>query len=233
MKSLVSISEKTFAKRKKLLASLNLVGLVAVFLFLLWNYQTEGLLYIVSQGDSNLIQDYFTEYSLWQSALIVFGLVMIEVVIGIIPAVAMYPVVGLMVGNFWGILIISIGNIIGNTLNYWQGKFIAEAFIKNEKYLSVVEKMKGGGLKELTLLRLNPMTSFDSISYLAGALGMSYWKFLVATILGVTPWIIVGVTVGGEILERYEGALTVLLVGVGVSVGYVILKKFRAAYKKA
>lgn len=232
MKSLVSISEKTFAKRKKLLASLNLVGLVAVFLFLLWNYQTEGLLYIVSQGDSNLIQDYFTEYSLWQSALIVFGLVMIEVVIGIIPAVAMYPVVGLMVGNFWGILIISIGNIIGNTLNYWQGKFIAEAFIKNEKYLSVVEKMKGGGLKELTLLRLNPMTSFDSISYLAGALGMSYWKFLVATILGVTPWIIVGVTVGGEILERYEGALTVLLVGVGVSVGYVILKKFRAAYKK-
>jgi uncharacterized membrane protein YdjX (TVP38/TMEM64 family) len=232
VKSLVTISEKTFAKRKKLLASLNIAGLIGVFILLIWNYQTEGLLYIVSQGDAALIQEYFEDYSLWESGWIVFALVMIEVVIGIIPAVAMYPVVGLMTGNIWGILIISIGNVVGNTLNYWQGKFIAEAFVKNEKYLSLVERLEGGGLKELTILRANPMTSFDSVSYLAGALGMSYWKFLIATVVGVTPWIIIGVTVGGEILERFDAALTLLLGGVGVFVGYVIFKKFWKVLKK-
>jgi uncharacterized membrane protein YdjX (TVP38/TMEM64 family) len=229
---LVSISEKSFANRKKLLASLNVIGLIGVFVFLFWNYQSEGLLYIVSQGDAGVIQEYFSGFSFWESALIVFCLVMIEVVVGIIPAVAMYPVVGLMTGNIWGIVIISIGNIVGNTLNYWQGKFIAGAFIKNEKYLSVIKKLEGGGLKELTLLRLNPVTSFDSVSYLAGAMGMSYWKFLIATVAGVTPWIIIGVTIGGEILEKYDVALTALLVIVAVFMCYFIAKEVLKVIKK-
>lgn len=232
MNSLVSISEKTFANRKKLLASLNVIGLIGVFIFLFWNYQTEGLLYIVSQGDAGVIQDYFSEFTFWESALIVFALVMIEVVVGIIPAVAMYPVVGLMTGNIWGIVIISIGNVVGNTLNYWQGKFIAGAFIKNEKYLSVIKKLEGGGLKELTLLRVNPVTSFDSVSYLAGAMGMSYWKFLIATVVGVTPWIIIGVTIGGEILEKYDVALTALLVIVAIFMCYFIAKEVLNVIKK-
>ncbi len=232
MNRVSSISEKSFAKRKKLLASLNVIGILSVFVFLIWNYYSGGLMYIVSQGDAQVIQDYFRDFALWQTSLIILVLVLVEVIIGIIPAVAMYPVVGLMTGSIWGIVLISIGNVVGNSFNYWQGKFVAGAFVKNEKYLSLIEKMKGGGVKELTLLRLNPATSFDSISYLAGALGMKYGKFLIATVLGVTPWIVVGVTIGGEILEKYDKALTVLLVLAGVGMVYYILGKFKGLLKK-
>jgi uncharacterized membrane protein YdjX (TVP38/TMEM64 family) len=122
--------------------------------------------------------------------------------------------------------------VIGNSLNYWQGKFIAGAFIKNDKYLNLLNKMKGGGFKELVLLRGNPATSFDSVSYLAGALGMKFWKFILATVIGVTPWIVIGVTVGGDILEKYDFALSLLLVGVGLFVAYLIVKKVVSTYKK-
>lgn len=233
MNRLVSISEKTFANRKKLLASLNIFGLVGVFIFLVWNYYAGGIMYVVSQGEAGLIMEYFGGFSFLKTSLIVVSLVLVEVIVGIIPAVAMYPIIGLMTGSVWGIILISIGNILGNSLNYWQGKFIAGAFIKNEKYLNLLEKMKGGGFKELFLLRVNPVTSFDSVSYLAGALGMKFWKFIAATVIGVTPWIVIGVTIGGDILEKYDFALSLLLVLVGVCMTYLIVKKIILAYKRS
>jgi uncharacterized membrane protein YdjX (TVP38/TMEM64 family) len=226
------MSGKEFDKRKKLFASLNILALVLVFGLLAWNYSAEGFLYVVAQGEAGAVMNYFAEYSFWEKSLIAIGLVLVEVIVGIIPAIAMYPIIGLVVGDVWALVLISFGNAVGNSFNYLQGKFIAGAFVKNEKYLKLIERMKGGGVKELVLIRLNPITSIDSVSYFAGALGMKYWKFLIATVVGVTPLIVVGTLVGTEVLQKYDNALNLLMAGVGLFVVWVVGKKVWETWKK-
>lgn len=232
MNSLINMSGKEFDKRKKLFASLNILALAVVFGLLAWNYSAEGFLYVVAQGNAGEVMNYFAEYSFWEKSLIAVGLVLVEVIVGIIPAIAMYPIIGLVVGDVWALVLISIGNAVGNSFNYLQGKFIAGAFVKNEKYLKLIERMKGGGVKELVLIRLNPITSIDSVSYFAGALGMKYWKFLIATVVGVTPLIVVGTLVGTEVLQKYDNALNLLMAGVGLFVAWVVGKKVWETWKK-
>lgn len=232
MNSLINMSGKEFDKRKKLFASLNILALVLVFGLLAWNYSAEGFLYVVAQGEAGAVMNYFAEYSFWEKSLIAVGLVLVEVTVGIIPAIAMYPIIGLVVGDVWALVLISFGNAVGNSFNYLQGKFIAGAFVKNEKYLKLIERMKGGGVKELALIRLNPITSIDSVSYFAGALGMKYWKFLIATVVGVTPLIVVGTLVGTEVLQKYDNALNLLMAGVGLFVVWVVGKKVWETWKK-
>lgn len=232
MNSLINMSGKEFDKRKKLFASLNILALVLVFGLLAWNYSAEGFLYVVAQGEAGAVMNYFAEYSFWEKSLIAIGLVLVEVIVGIIPAIAMYPIIGLVVGDVWALVLISFGNAVGNSFNYLQGKFIAGAFVKNEKYLKLIERMKGGGVKELVLIRLNPITSIDSVSYFAGALGMKYWKFLIATVVGVTPLIVVGTLVGTEVLQKYDNALNLLMAGVGLFVVWVVGKKVWETWKK-
>lgn len=231
MKLKINWFKKALDNIEKLLAGINIIALVGVFLFLLWNYQSGGFLYILSQGDTDFLVSYFSNYSFLQKSALIISLVLIEVVVGIIPAVAMYPIVGLLVGIEWGFILISMGNVVGNVLNYWQGKLIAGAFVENTKYTKLIDKIQGGGLKELILIRINPLTSFDSVSYIAGALGMQFSKFLIATVVGVTPLILVGVSVGGEVLEKYDWALASLMIGVAVFVTLGLMRKIQRNFK--
>lgn len=215
-------------KSEKILAIVNIIGLILVFIFLILNYNNEGFIYIVAQGDADYLVDYFDQYDLWMTSLVILALVLVEVVIGIIPAIAMYPIIGLVVGIEMGFVLISIGNIVGNSLNYWQGRIIAGAFLKHSENLNLIKKMQGGGVKELILIRINPITSFDSVSYIAGALGMKFKHFLIATLVGVTPLILLGVTIGEELLDKYKWSINALMIFIGLTVAFNIFKKIKS-----
>lgn len=225
MDTLFSLFKKTFESREKLLASTNVVALILVVAFSYWNYRSEGLLYVVMQADAIALSDYVAEFGVGMRVILTLGLVLLEVVVGVLPAAGIYPIIGLMMGPVWGMLLISVGNLVGNAINYWQGNLIAGAFVKSDRYRELIDRLEGGGFRELVILRLNPITSFDSISYFAGALGMDFKKFLMATFIGVTPLIVVGTFFGSDILRKYESAFAWLLLFVGISALLVIAKK--------
>ena len=58
------------------------------------------------------------------------------------------------------------------------------------------------GAYAIFLLRVNPFTSTDFISYLAGFFRMHFSKFIVATTLGLAPFIYIQSYLGGEILKQ-------------------------------
>lgn len=208
-----------------MLASINVFALGLVIVFSILNYFNEGLIFVILQGNAEGVSQFVSSYSLVGKIALTIGLVLLEVVVGVFPAVAVYPIIGLMMGPYWGILLISVGNLVGNSINYLQGRIIANGFVTNEKYKHLIEKLEGGGLKELLILRLNPVTSIDSISYFAGALGMDYRKFLWATFIGVTPLIVGATLFGTDLLLRFDSALSWLLGFIGLSAVVVIGRK--------
>jgi uncharacterized membrane protein YdjX (TVP38/TMEM64 family) len=180
--------------------------------------------YQFTVNDLASVAVYFESIAFINQIALVMFLVLVEVIIGLIPAVLMYPIIGLLIGVEWGIILIFIGNIIGNSVNYYQGKIIARAFFDKEKNKKLIKKLNDGGTWSLFLLRLNPLTSFDSLSYFAGALGMKYTKFLLATLTGVAPLIVIGTIAGDEFLENFKYGLEFLVI---FTIGYILYTIFK------
>ncbi len=72
------------------------------------------------------------------------------------------------------------------------------------------------------LLRLNPLTTSDLVSYAAGVAGVPAWKVAVGTLVGLAPWCYLQAYFAERVFEVVPGsvliagglALTIILVGV-------------------
>lgn len=219
----------TEKQRNWIIAAANLIGLTIATALIFMNYYNEGLIFHLTNSNLENVVAYFEAKPMYRQIIIVLFLVLVEVIIGLIPAVVMYPIIGLLIGSFWGIIIIFIGNIIGNTVNFLQGKVIARAFIENPKNLRVIQKLEDGGAWSLFFLRLNPLTSFDALSYFAGALGMKFKYFAIATIAGITPLVILGTIAGEELLTKFEFGYEFLVV---FTIGYISYSIIKAKRRK-
>jgi uncharacterized membrane protein YdjX (TVP38/TMEM64 family) len=207
------------------IAVANIMALVVATGLIGWNYFDQGLVYQFANNEFMDVVTYFESKPFaYQVALVMF-FVLVEVIIGLIPAVVMYPIIGALIGPAWGILLIGIGNVIGNSVNYYQGKVIARAFISDKKHLSLIQRLQDGGAWSLFFIRLNPLTSFDAISYFAGALGMKYKKFITATLLGITPLVVIGTLAGGEIMSEFEWSFELLVI---LTIGYLVYTIIKA-----
>nr|WP_279288975.1 VTT domain-containing protein [Anaerosolibacter carboniphilus] len=108
---------------------------------------------------------------------------------------------GMCFGLFWGSIYTMIGALCGGTLSFYISRLIGKNFIKNilkkdlgELSSSIEEK----GFFIILLLRLIPLFPYDIISYSAGLSNIRYRDFLLATIFGTIPGIIVFTNVGDK-----------------------------------
>ena len=74
----------------------------------------------------------------------------------------------------------------------------------------------------MLLLRLNPLTTSDLVSYAAGVAGVPAWKVAAGTLVGLAPWCYLQAYFAERVFEVVPGAmliaggvvLTAILVGV-------------------
>ena len=213
-----------------------MLALLLMSVALYQNYESGGLIYLIANNQTELLQLKLAQYQTAEMYLVILGLVLVEVIIGIIPSVVLYSFSGFLLGSVNAILIIFIGNFLGNLVNFYQGKIIAGAFINSSKHKKHLSRLSEEGAKALFLLRLNPITSIDSLSYLAGAVNMRLKSFLLATNLGVAPLIVFGTIFGSRALNGYRFGYEMFIIFTFVYFGYIlrksqIISKIRAARK--
>ncbi len=211
------------------IAGINIAALVLASVLIFLNYLDQGIIYQLANNDFRKVVDYFGAKPLEIQMGLVMIFVLIEVIVGLIPAVVMYPIIGALINPWLGITLIFLGNLIGNSVNYYQGKVIARAFVDDKKHLKILHRLDDDGAWSLLLIRLNPLTSFDAISYFAGALGMKYKKFLLATMVGITPLVISGTLAGDQFLEKFEFGFEILVI---FTIGYLIYTIFESIRKR-
>ena len=120
------------------------------------------------------------------------GLVTVEVVVAPIPGTMLHAPGGVIFGGFWGGLLSLTGNVFGAGI----ACLLMRAFLgaRAETYLarSALAPYEGRiiqrGAWVIFLLRVNPLTSSDLVSYAAGLTPLSVWKVMLATLAGMAPW---------------------------------------------
>lgn len=167
-----------------------ILALIVIFIFMFYNYLGEGIIFDLINSDIDDTVNFLRSYG--DIALLIFFMIaIIEVILAPIPSFVLFSAGGLLFGGLVGGLVALIGNTIGSIIAFLISRSFGRKIIKravNQKLMNRFDgyTMRYGGYA-LFILRLNPFTSTDILSYIAGITKMPFRHFILATFFGLLP----------------------------------------------
>jgi len=187
------------AERKRT-STFALVGVLAaatgLVLLLLWSYHTDGVAFQFLRDDLDSVEKmarlkhYFAQWGGF-APIVYIVVVMVEVIVVPIPGAILYAPGGVIFGGLVGGLLALVGNVLGAGVSYllmkWLGGVFLQRLKENETLQEYQSALQAKGLWIVFLLRVNPLTSSDLVSYAAGLTSIRLWQVMVGTCLGMAP----------------------------------------------
>jgi uncharacterized membrane protein YdjX (TVP38/TMEM64 family) len=149
---------------------------------------------ILSSGDEEKIRDWVSGFGAY-GPLVVIAAMVAQMFLLVIPTLLLMLVAILAYGPVWGSLLTLVAVAVASTVGYALGRFLGEKTLiriiggKTEKKLAGY--LENYGFWAVFITRLNPFLSNDAISFVGGFLRMGYLRFMGATVLGISPLILV------------------------------------------
>ncbi len=124
-------------------------------------------------------------------------LLVVQAVLAPLPAPAVATAGGYLFGTLQGFVLTWLGALVGGVLCFVLSRSLGRGFVERSTRLKGFDEyVREHGAVAIFILRLIPLISFDAISYAAGLTGISFWRFLIATALGMAPGTFVFVYLG-------------------------------------
>ena len=144
---------------------------------------------------------------------------------------------GLIFGLAKGYIYTLIGALIGASLSFYISRKLGRNFVKKltkEKLDGIESMINSKGFFVVLMLRLIPLFPFDIISYGAGLTSIKYKDFLLATIIGTIPGILVFTNIGAQSVNiGSNGFYMSIMALILLVIASIFLKnKFISFYKK-
>ena len=197
-----------------------LIILILIIISAIFYYSStsEGIIYSLIHNDSESVVVFVNSFGIFAEIIFIL-LVILECVLAPIPAVVLYIAGGFLFGAFYGGILTLIGNLIGAGIAFAIARKYGREFVERRvnkelrvKFDNFSEKY---GAFSLFILRVNPFTSSDLFSYLAGLSKIRVWKFLLGTIAGLIPIIFLH-TYFGEVFVKSSPILSAIIVWLSI-----------------
>jgi len=200
-----------------------LLILLLVGAWFTYSYFTKGIIYSTINSDVDSVVETVNSFGFWAYFIFV-GLVILECVLAPIPPLVLYIAGGVLFGAFFGGLLTLFGNIIGASIGFFIARRYARGLVEKKFDEKLRKKFddfstKYGGFA-IFLLRVNPLTTTDLVSYLAGLSKIKLRSFLIWTTAGLIPLIFIQ-TYLGEFFIRQSPILYAIVIA--LSVFYLVL----------
>jgi uncharacterized membrane protein YdjX (TVP38/TMEM64 family) len=203
--------------------------ILAVLIFFIYSYITKGFFYSwvnINQNELISLLSSFEEISF----LIYILLIVLGVIFAPIHPFIFYIAGGIFFGPYLSWVLIMVGVTIGSSIAFkiskrYGRKFVEKNVSKNNiaRFDKISDKY---GSLSIFLLRVNPLTSSDIWSYIAGLTRIKFWKFLMWTLLGLAPAIFVQVYFGKAIGENP----LLFKIFIGIAISYLAILLIGALY---
>ncbi len=108
-------------------------------------------------------------------------------------------VLGSLYFQFWtGLVLNLIGVVMGMTAAYSAGKILGHDWLVSKCPASkdIIEKLNASGWSALAAIRLIPLFPADLISYASGVCNFAYMPYIIGSIVGSIPGLVVLMTLG-------------------------------------
>ncbi|MGL5329091.1 MAG: TVP38/TMEM64 family protein [Peptostreptococcaceae bacterium] len=111
---------------------------------------------------------------------------------------------GLIFGLGKGYIYTTIGALIGGSISFYISRYWGRDIVKKltkEKLDKIENMINNKGFTIILTLRLIPLFPFDVISYGAGLTCVKYKDFILATLIGTIPGILVFTNLGAQVVN--------------------------------
>ncbi|WP_224483162.1 TVP38/TMEM64 family protein [Robertkochia aurantiaca] len=161
---------------------------------------------VLKSGEPSQIKDWITSFG-WLAPLLIIILMIVQMFLIVIPSVGLMVVSILSYGPYWGSVLAIFAVFAASTVGYFAGRYVGpsimEKFLGGNKEQKLEGFLKDYGFWAVFITRLNPLLSNDTISFVAGILGIDYFTFILATVAGTTP-LTIAIAVLGETSDSFE-----------------------------
>ena len=198
--------------RFKILSAISLLAILIVIYFILANSNLIELL-----SDMDLLAVKARGLGIF-GPLLLIALMTLAVVFSPLPSAPVALAAGAVYGHTYGTIYIVIGAEVGAIVAFMIAR-VAGHELASKHIGSNLSLGRFGSQSALTAIvfvsRLIPFMSFDLVSYAAGLTPIMFWRFAIATLLGLIPISFALAHLGGEIITADNSRLmfVVLLVG--------------------
>ncbi|MBI2629284.1 TVP38/TMEM64 family protein [Candidatus Pacearchaeota archaeon] len=199
-----------------------------------------GFLYysnIINYTSSSKIQEEIERFGILVP--IVFVIFYSIATAALLPATLLIITGGALFGTIEGMIYVAIGSILGALLSFFIAKYLGKSFVdrvlyKNFEVLRIYNQLlKKGGILATFILRLAPF-HYSGISYALGLTDVKSTHYLIGTLLGILPSIII-LTYFGDSLARFDWlgiVVSIILIGLLALVYPIYIKKVRREMKE-
>jgi len=151
--------------------------------------------------------------------LLFIGLMVLAIVFNPLPSAPIAIAAGAVYGHTLGTVYIVIGAEIGALAAFLIARFIGADLVR-QLLPGSLSMGRFGTQNGLTLVvfvsRLIPFMSFDLVSYAAGLTQIKFWRFALATFLGLVPISFALAHVGSEVIDSEQTKLAAIVLIMGV-----------------
>jgi uncharacterized membrane protein YdjX (TVP38/TMEM64 family) len=167
---------------------------------------------VVSSGEGERIQQWVRGYGPW-GIVVLLGLMFLQAIVAVLPSIATMVAAVLAYGPVWGGILAWLGMLLTGSLMFGIGRALGpvtvERFIGEKTGKKVEKLVERYGSWAIVLARLTPFSSSDAVSFIAGALAMPFFRFILAMGAGTLPLVVL-IAWLGEDMGRLKVGLGIL-----------------------
>lgn len=199
----------------KMAVGLALVLALAALYWWLWR---SGALEIL--GDEQALRGQVRQLGFW-GPMAVIVMIAGAIVLSPIPSGPIALVAGAVYGPALGTIYVVAGAEAGAIIAFWIARIFGYEFVRRwsrvEPLLEQLRKSRSQNWLMVIVFasRLVPFISFDAISYAAGLTPLAFWRFAVATLIGVVPISFLLTYFGEELMTADPTRMIIVAVVVG------------------
>lgn len=173
------------------------------------------------------IKTWVLGHGAWAAVIYIATFVVLPIFFFPVPVIVLAG--GTIFGLFKGTLYTMIGVLINTPIMYFIGRFLLKDFVHNFVDNHMSEKLRNA-LKStnqkvlalvLFIIRLSPIFSYNLVNYISGVTEIKFLPYILTTIAGVLPGVIVFINIGENVLnvgsKEFFISLSFLLVLVIIS----------------
>lgn len=178
--------EQTVSWRRIVAGAAVLIAIVAAYL---WLWQS-GMLEMLR--DEPALMEAIRGLGIW-GPLAIIALIATAIVVSPVPSAPVAIAAGMIYGAAWGAVIVVIGAELGAIIAFliarWLGYEAVRRWSGADRMMSYLsrERSQVWLMAVVFVSRLLPFVSFDAVSYAAGLTPLAFWRFALATVVGISP----------------------------------------------
>jgi uncharacterized membrane protein YdjX (TVP38/TMEM64 family) len=185
---------KTGGNKWFFVSMLSLLGIAAGCYFLIPDFKAgvNQVFHILTSEDQDEIQDWVKKFGIFGPIVLILAMAF-QMFLLIVPNILLFAIAIVCYGPVWGGLICLIGVFSSSSLGYFIGKKLGpraiDRFVSQRIQNRIQFFVERYGIKAVAIFRLSTISA-DSLGFIAGILEMNYKKYIIATMSGVTPLIV-------------------------------------------